>query len=242
LLVTFASGKGGVGKTTSAIAFAAALAERAPVLLDLDSGFDATWSLGYEAGDGAIDVLESLQDALLTSDEGIAIVCASPALVRLESRSVDVLAARLREISRDRLVLADTAPGFAPIVTRAAIAAADVVVVPFVPEPTSERRARHVLEVIDALAVKPRVFMLATSVDARKVDSPKGPARYLRLLTGAIIKQAQESGVPLLGEIPRAVAVPESSNVGKSALAFAPMSPASKAYRAAAKVLSTILQ
>ena len=35
----------------------AALADRAPVLLDLDSGFDATWSLGYDAGDSAIDVL-----------------------------------------------------------------------------------------------------------------------------------------------------------------------------------------
>ena len=149
---------------------------------------------------------------------------------------MDVLAARLREISRDRLVLADTAPGFAPVATRAAIAAAGVVIVPFVPEPTSERRARHVLEVIDALGVKPRVFMLATCVDTRQ-----GPTRYLRLLTGAIIKQAQESGVPLLGEIPRAVAVPESSNVGKSVLAFAPKSPASKAYRDAAKGLSTIL-
>jgi ATP-binding protein involved in chromosome partitioning len=239
VLVTFASGKGGVGKTTSAIAFAAALVARSPVLLDLDSGADATWSLGYDFGDGAVDVLEgrlSLQDALLPTDEGFAIVSASPILVRLESRSVEVLAARLREISRGRLVLADTAPGFAPIVTRAAIAAADVVVVPFVPEPTSERRARHVLEVVDALGVKPRVFMLATSVDTR------GPARYLRLLTGAIIKQAQASGVPLLGEIPRAVAVPESSNVGKSVLAFAPTSPASKAYQAAAKELSTILR
>jgi hypothetical protein len=56
----------------------------------------------------------------------LALVPASPALVRLESRSVDVLADRLREVAAGQLVIADTPPGFAPIVTRAAIAAADV--------------------------------------------------------------------------------------------------------------------
>jgi cellulose biosynthesis protein BcsQ len=104
------------------------------------------------------------------------------------------------------------------------------VIVPFSAEPTSERRGRHVLEGIEALSVTPRVFMLATSVDARRV------------LTASVIEQAQESGIQILGSIPRAVAVPESTNVGKSILAYDPVLPASKAYRDAADALRTILR
>jgi Mrp family chromosome partitioning ATPase len=58
VLIVFASGKGGVGKTTSAIAFAAAFSERSPVLLDLDSGADASWSLGFDFGDAAVELME----------------------------------------------------------------------------------------------------------------------------------------------------------------------------------------
>ncbi len=222
----FASGKGGVAKTTSAIAIAAALHERGrrPVLVDLDSGFDATWSVGFEPSDAALDVLEgrrTLAEAAVETSEGFRVLAGSPALVRLESRPVAELADRLRALAADEWLVVDTAPGFAPMLTRAAIAAADAVIVPFVPEPTPERRARHVLDVAAALGVDPLIAPIAVMVDSR------------RALTGAVLAQAREGGLAPLAEIPRTVAVPESANAGRSVLAHAPRSAIAEGYRAA---------
>ena len=130
MILTIASGKGGVGKTSTAIAIAAAFKERnlRPILVDLDSGGDATWSLGFDAADGALDVIEkrrTIAAALIESDEGLLLLPGSPALVRLEDGDVGQLAKRLRALgSGDDLLVIDTAPGFSAVTTRAAIAAA----------------------------------------------------------------------------------------------------------------------
>lgn len=234
MLLTFASGKGGVAKTTSAIAIAAALQERGrrPVLLDLDSGFDATWSVGFEPSDAVFDVLEgrrTLAEAAVETGEGFRLLAGSPGLVRLEARPVEDLAARLRLLAADEWLVVDTAPGFAPVLTRAAIAAADAIIVPFVAEPNPERRARHVLDVAGALGVDPLIVALAVMVDPR------------RSLTGAVLEQAREHGLAPIAEIPRTVAVPESANAARSVLAHAPRSPIAEAYRGAAGALLAAL-
>lgn len=234
LLLAFASGKGGVAKTTSAIAIAAALHERGrrPVLVDLDSGFDATWSVGFDAGDAVLDVLEgrrTLTEAAVETGEGFRLLAGSPALVRLESRPVDELAARLRAIAADEWLVVDTAPGFAPVLTRAAIAAADAIIVPFVPEPNPERRARHVLDVAGALGVDPFIAPIAVMVDPR------------RTMTGAVLDQAREAGLAPLAEIPRTVAVPESANAARSVLAHAPRSAIAQSYREATDAILAAL-
>lgn len=235
MLLTLASGKGGVGKTTSAIALAAALRELGldPVLLDLDSGGDATWSLGFEQADAALDVLHgrrSIAEAAVESAEGLRVLPASPGLVRLEESPVSEIAKRLRELAKRELVIVDTPPGFAPAVTRAAIAAANVVVVPFVAEPTAERRARHVLDIATVLEVEPTIFGLAVMVDAR------------RALTRAVLDEACEGGLDPIALVPRAVVVPESANAAQSIIAHAPNSPASNAYRMAARRLYSELR
>jgi len=235
MLIVLASGKGGVGKTTSAIALAAALRELGldPILLDLDSGGDATWSLGFEQADAALDVLRSqrtIAEATVKSVEGLRVLPASPGLVRLEERPASEIAKRLRDLANREFIIVDTPPGFAPIVTRAAIAAANIVVVPFVPEPTAERRARHVLDIATILEVEPIIFGLAVMVDAR------------RALTRAVLEDAREGGLEPIALIPRAVVVPESANAAQSILAHAPRSPASEAYRMAAKRLYSELR
>lgn len=235
MIITVASGKGGVGKTSTAIAIAAAFKERRirSVLMDLDSGGDATWSLGFDAADGALDVIEkrrTIADALAESDEGLLLLPGSPALVRLEDSDVGHLAKRLRALGGgDELLVIDTPPGFSAVATRAAIAAADLVLVPFVAEPSAERRAHHVADVAAALRVEPKILGIAVMVDAR------------RSLTTAVLEQARIGGLPAIAQVPRAVAVPESANVGRSLLAYAPHAPASEAYRAAAEVIRKAL-
>ena len=235
MLVAFASGKGGVGKTTSAIALAAAVRELGedPVLLDLDSGADLTWSLGFEPADSALEVLygrRSLSEVVVESSEGLRIICGSPALIALEELPVEHVAERMRTIAADTLLLVDTAPGFTPIATRAAIAAADALVVPYVPEPTAELRARDVLDVATFLGVAPVVLGIAIQVDHR------------RLLTSQVIAQAREGGLAPVAEVPKSVVVPESQDAGESVLAYARTSPVADAYRTAAQALRKALQ
>jgi cellulose biosynthesis protein BcsQ len=235
VLIAFASGKGGVGKTTSAIALAAALRELGldPVLIDLDTGADLTWSLGFEPGDAALGVVggpQTLAEAAVESAEGLRLVPGSPALIALEERPVAAVAERLRTVARDALLLVDTAPGFTPVATRAVIAAADALVVPFVPEPTAERRARDVLDVASFLGVEPVVLGIAVQVD------------YRRLLTAEILAQAREGGLAPVAEVPRSVLVPESQNAGESVIAYARTSPVADAYRIAAKALRKALR
>jgi chromosome partitioning protein len=52
-LLAITSGKGGVGKTTCAVNLCAAMRELGhdPILLDADSGGDATWLLGFRSAD-----------------------------------------------------------------------------------------------------------------------------------------------------------------------------------------------
>lgn len=230
MLIVLASGKGGVAKSTSAIAISAALRELGldPVLLDLDSGGDLTWSLGFEPADAALDVLRgrrSLLESVAVSPEGLRVVAASPGLLWLEGRPVAEIATKLRDIAKTQLVIVDTPPGFAPIGTRAAISAAGIVVVPFVPEPTAERRARHVLDIAAVLEADPKIFGLGVMVDGR------------RALTAAILDDARDGGLAPIALVPRAVVVPESSNAARSVIAHAPRSPAAEAYRTAAKRL-----
>jgi len=233
-LVAIASGKGGVGKTTCAVNLCAALRELGhdPVLLDADSGGDATWLLGFRSADTALDVLRGRKDltaAVSSTTEEIRLLPSSPRLIELESADVNMLAERLRKLSDGALIVADLPPGFSPAITRAAILAAVTIIVPIIPEPLAERRARHVLDTAEALGSMATVVAVAVMVDKR------------RALTGAVMAAAQEGGLDVVGTIPRSVAVPESGNEGVSVLRYAPTNAASAGYRELApRILQTL--
>jgi len=225
MFICVASGKGGVGKTTSALAVAAVLREapwRAdPLVIDCDPGADATWSLGFEPDNAALDVLRgtaTVAESEVRSEEGLRLLCASPELATLE-RGVD--AGALRALgAAEAYVVADTAPGFASRLTQAALGAADVVLVPFLAEPLAQRRATHVLAILEALGAAPLVFGVAIMPDAR------------RGLTADVLEAAAESGlVTIGGGIPRSVLVPEAGNAAQSVVAYAPHSAVAEAYR-----------
>ncbi len=158
MIVTVSSGKGGVGKTTTALALAAILgAERhrhglgTPVVLDLDPRSDATRGVGIQPGGNRYEKLlatgpEGVDgDTLLTmavpTEEGFVIIPGSPETAFLEARQFavaggdDAARRRLQDLCAQRLAIIDTAPGFDRALTRGAIGAADVLIIPFIPEP-----------------------------------------------------------------------------------------------------------
>jgi cellulose biosynthesis protein BcsQ len=146
-LIVVASGKGGVGKTTTSLALSAALRElKIPsILLDADIGASLTASAGYEAdGTQIFDLLignDDIESYTLTSPEGLIFVPGSAKIGSLASTQIDKLAIRLQQISRKLHVIVDTAQSLLLSITRAAVKAADMIIVPLQLEPKSVERS-----------------------------------------------------------------------------------------------------
>lgn len=223
-MVTLAivSGKGGVGKSTTAIAIAAASAAvgRATVLLDLDPNGSASYAAGLDAdgtlppGSTALDALEGRRLYPLETAEGFRLLAGTPALESRITRRVDIISG----VASDVLVI-DAPPGFSAI-AQTAVSLADLVLVPIVAEPLATRTLEHVVGLLDGLSARAKLAgVLVTMYEPR------------RTLTGDQVAAIEALGVPILGYIPRSVAVAEAALVGKSVVSYASRSPAAAAYR-----------
>jgi cellulose biosynthesis protein BcsQ len=250
--VTVSSGKGGVGKTTTTLARAALLGADqhrhglgTPVVLDLDPRSDATRGVGIQPGGnryerlfaGALNGIatESLAQMEVHTEEGFAIIPGSPETAFLEARQFSVAGAddaarrRLRALYERRLAIIDTAPGFDRALTRGAIGAADVLIIPFIPEPFAADGALDVLDVVRTFPdADPTVMTLATMVEAR------------RTLTGTVLEDIAKRGYPVDATVPNAVAAAEAPWQGKSVVAYAPKSPVTREYEKAAEHIIAI--
>jgi cellulose biosynthesis protein BcsQ len=229
-LIVVASGKGGVGKTTTSLALSAALRElKIPsILLDADIGASLTASAGYEAdGTQIFDLLtgnDDLESYTLNSPEGLIFVPGSAKIGSLASTQVDKIAIRLQQISRKLHVIVDTAQSLLLSVTRAAVKAADMIIVPLQLEPKAvERSALDVVALIKAYKIDPGLFFIATMAQTN-----------LRL-TQQQLDRVAALGITLSAIVPRAVATSEADLVHQSVIAYAPKSAVSEAYRQLAR-------
>jgi chromosome partitioning protein len=231
-VLVLAAAKGGVGKTTSALAIAGALHEagRRVLVVDLDPQGGATYAAGLDpndlpAGKGLVEVLEqrrSADEAAITSSEGFGVLAASAGLERLAGR-VGPLLTRLRSASVDVLVL-DTPPGVGEFV-QAGVRVADVVVVCLQLEPASVHTYSRTKALLAAVEARERLRgVIACMVQPRT------------LLAGAQRDELAKVAT-ILGEVPRSIVVAEAVAAGMSVIGYAPHSPAAEAYRAIAVAL-----
>jgi cellulose biosynthesis protein BcsQ len=244
-LCVVCSGKGGVTKTTTTFALGAAFQElKLPVVLvDADPGGSLTEAAGYVAdGRQALDLFEGSaaieQLAVPTTVERIPLVPGTPRMMTLGTTAADLIryGRALRAAAVGRTVIVDTAQGLTLGATRAALLAADYIVIPMQPEKLVMRRSypdvvaalkgfKGDAELAGAFPISPSFFFLLTKANAK-----------LRLSRHWMDELAL-AGITISAVVPTAVEAAEAAEGDQSVIAYAPRGKASEAYRAFARTL-----
>jgi septum site-determining protein MinD len=232
-VITVASGKGGVGKTTSVMNLAAALrdlgafdpeANPQDVVIDMDYGASLTRTYGYDPKSGfAVAVLDgkcAIEDALHTTEDGIMLVPTDAKIGAEGKEKLQTWIAALRRLGEDRLVICDGSDDIFSTAVAASILASDVLAIPIqLSQKAYDRTWPEILGLIETAGHNPEIVCFGTMVDKR--------LRSQRATIAAIAND----GIELASFVPRAEAINEADIQHKSLISFAPRSPAATAYR-----------
>ena len=241
----FANQKGGVGKTTSTLSVAAAMAEmgRAVLVVDLDPQACLTFSLGYDPDQiepslhDTVTGRTHLVDTIVQHGE----VDLAPANIDLAGAEVTLLSRTGREyLLRGELyelldsydaVLVDCAPSLG-VLTINGLTAADQVIIPVQCETLSHRGVAQLLETIhDVRRLTNRGLevrgLLATMFDPR--------TRHGKEVLRDLLDRYE---LPLIGApVRKSIRFAEAPTEGQSVLAIGQDVPGTAAYRIIAREL-----
>ena len=240
------SQKGGVGKTTTAINLAAALAKLGTrtLLIDIDPQGSVRFGLGLRSeGGGIAEFLEGSKElpeiVRATSLPFLRVLLAGAVVDTGDHAEYQQLVARspkLKElfelaVQRGYLVVVDTPPGLGPIV-QAVLAASDRVLVPLQCEPLALQTTSQILKGIKAAMAKHDSLRLEgivlTLYEEESAICRKIAERVRQQLPPELVFE-----VP----VPRTPATVEAFAAGQPVVLRSPDDPASAAYIALAEAL-----
>lgn len=245
---TVANQKGGVGKTTTAVNIAAALAElgQRVLLVDLDPQGNATTALGIEHESGVPGAYEVITGEVAIADvvqlcPDIANLWVLPATVDLAGAEVELVNQPRREYrlaeaiaafgDRVDLVFIDCPPSLG-LLTLNGLVAAHEVLLPIQCEYYALEGLSQLLRTVDMVRthLNPDLHVgaiLLTMYDGRTRLASQ-VAEEVRTHFGATVLDTV---------IPRAVRLSEAPSFGQTILTYDPSSPGALTYRAAAEQL-----
>lgn len=236
--------KGGVGKTTSAVNLAAAIAEggRRVLVVDLDPQGSATQALGARgdgrelaealAGGAPLPILPTSTPSVDLVPSGLAVAGAEKALAR-EVGAEMVLRGKLARVPGEyALAILDAPPGLG-VLAVGALAAAARVLVPVQANPLALGGLAGMLQALDTIRerLNPRLELagiLLTMLD-RRTSLAREVEEDLRRRFGAKV---------LAAAIRRTVKLEEAAGHGAPILAYDPGSTGTEDYRALAAELA----
>lgn len=244
-VLTIASGKGGTGKTTTAVTLAAIFAEGSArvLVVDLDPQGSASAWLGMGvAGDGltVLDVLTgdaNLEELVRPSPwAGVDVIPSAPALAAadrsLAGQPLAVLGLRkavhTAPAGRWAWVLIDCPPALGSLTT-AAVAAAVGVLAPVEPSALGLTGLEDLTALVDGIGAHVTPAPRLVGVLACRVDSRQRLAR-------AMVETLRDrwGGLVLPGVIRETVRAREAAAARQAVIVYDPNGPAAADYRAAA--------
>lgn len=241
-IVSICNQKGGVGKTTSTINIAAALAELGRKVLVVD--FDPQGALSAGLGVKSHELDNTVYNVLLDSKVDVVEVIQTTGVANLDllPANIDLSAAEIQlvnEVAREQIlagvlgrvsasydvILIDCQPSLG-LLTVNALTASHGVVVPLVCEFFALRAVALLTETIDKIRerLNPglQIFgILATMYDARTLHSREVVSRVVEAFGEQVFETV----------IGRTVKFPDASVAAQSLLAYAGLHPAAQAYR-----------
>lgn len=240
VVVCVANQKGGVGKTTTAVSLAAALAEAGAqvLLVDLDPQGNATTGLGFRVEEGDPSTYAVLIDAMAIEDAtrttaiaGLGLVPSSLDLAGAEIELVPAFAreARLRralEGVRDRyqVVIVDCPPTLG-LLTVNALVAADLVLLPIQCEYYALEGVGQLLQSLDLVRSNLNESLKLGGVILTMFDG------RTRLSQQVVDEVRRHFGAQVFRTvIPRSVRLSEAPSFGEPITTFDPASRGARAY------------
>jgi chromosome partitioning protein len=251
-MLTVANQKGGVGKTTSAVNLAAALAMHGlkVLVVDLDPQGNASTALGVEHRSGTASVYEallgevSLADAAVVSEQSDNLYCV-PATIDLAGAEIELVAmtareARLKEAlspeSLDQIkpdyVFIDCPPSLG-LLTVNAMVAADEVLIPIQCEYYALEGLSQLLSNIELVQSHLNQNLWVSTILLTMYD---GRTKLADQVTAEVRRHFGETVLKTV--IPRSVKVSEAPGFGQTVLAYDPGSRGAMSYLDAAREMA----